>query len=204
MRTARDGEVEELTGNLEQPPAGSLSCPAEAALGAAPVATPEPTRMDLQWIQSLIQIMEGGDVTELELDDEQQGLRIRLRRGAPQPLATHGPMLGILPAGGVAAGAAPLPTTSPAAPAAAATRRSGTIEIKSPMVGTFYRAASPEAEPFVQVGARIGPESVICIVEAMKVMNEIKAEMNGEILEILVENGEPVEYGQPLFLVQAG
>ena len=74
--------------------------------------------------------------------------------------------------------------------------------IASPMVGTFYRSSSPDAEPFVQIGARIQAETPLCIIEAMKVMNEIKSEVSGEILEILVENGEPVEFGQPLFLVQ--
>jgi acetyl-CoA carboxylase biotin carboxyl carrier protein len=78
----------------------------------------------------------------------------------------------------------------------------GTLEITSPMVGTFYRSSAPDADPFVDVGVRIEEEDVICIIEAMKVMNEIKAEFGGEIVEILVENGEPVEFGQPLFLVQ--
>jgi acetyl-CoA carboxylase biotin carboxyl carrier protein len=70
------------------------------------------------------------------------------------------------------------------------------------MVGTFYRSASPDAEPFVKVGSRVNPDTVICIIEAMKVMNEIKAELSGEVLEVLAENGEPVEFGQPLFLVK--
>jgi len=83
-------------------------------------------------------------------------------------------------------------------------RPEGVIEITSPMVGTFYRTANPDAEPYVSVGARIGEESVVCIIEAMKVMNEIRAECAGEIVDILVENGEPVEFGQPLFLVKRG
>ena len=79
----------------------------------------------------------------------------------------------------------------------------GTIEIKSPMVGTFYRASSPGAKPFVDVGEEIHPGDVVCIIEAMKLMNEIKAEIGGHVVEILVENGEPVEFGQPLFLVKS-
>ena len=75
-------------------------------------------------------------------------------------------------------------------------------EIKSPMVGTFYRSPSPDSEPFVAEGQRIAAETVVCIIEAMKVMNEIRAECRGEVVEILVENGEPVEFGQPLFLVK--
>ncbi|MGB0333137.1 MAG: acetyl-CoA carboxylase biotin carboxyl carrier protein, partial [Planctomycetota bacterium] len=78
----------------------------------------------------------------------------------------------------------------------------GVEEITSPMIGTFYASPSPDADPFTAVGDRVGDESVVCIIEAMKVMNEIKAECSGEIVEILVENGEPVEYGQPLFLVK--
>ena len=72
------------------------------------------------------------------------------------------------------------------------------------MVGTFYRAASPDADPFVEVGQSVGDDTVICIIEAMKVMNEVKAETNGKIVEVLVENGEPVEFGQPLFLIEPG
>jgi acetyl-CoA carboxylase biotin carboxyl carrier protein len=89
-----------------------------------------------------------------------------------------------------------------AADAPAAPKELSGQPIPSPMVGTFYRAGSPEAEPFVSVGTRITPDKVLCIIEAMKVMNEIKAEVAGEIVEILAENGEPVEFGQPLFLVK--
>ena len=78
------------------------------------------------------------------------------------------------------------------------------VEIKSPMVGTFYRAPSPESPPYVQAGDRVNPETVLCIVEAMKLMNEIKAEMSGTIVDILVENGQPVEYGQPMFKIKKG
>src|SRR4029079_4692168 len=98
----------------------------------------------------------------------------------------------------VGGGHAPAPE-SPAKPAA---KEVVGTAIQSPMVGTFYRAGSPEAEPFVTVGMRITPDKVLCIIEAMKVMNEIKSEVWGEVLEILAENGEPVEFGQPLFLVK--
>ncbi len=158
--------------------------------------------MDLELIQSLILMMDRGEVSELEIEDEQAGLRIKLRRGAPLAMAAPPPVVGIVHSAPIAApvplpGApAPESTSGPDAPS-----RAGAVEIKSPMVGTFYRASSPETEPFASVGTHIGAEMVVCIIEAMKVMNEIKAEMNGEILEILVENGDPVEYGQPLFLV---
>jgi acetyl-CoA carboxylase biotin carboxyl carrier protein len=85
------------------------------------------------------------------------------------------------------------------APPASAT---GEIEVKSPMIGTFYRAPSPEAASYVEMGTEINPESVVCIIEAMKVMNEIKAEVKGIITQVLVENGKPVEFGQPLFKVR--
>src|SRR5207247_9643674 len=90
----------------------------------------------------------------------------------------------------------PAPAAAPAKPVARG------IEIPSPMVGTFYRSPSPDAAPYVEVGDRIGKDTPVCSVEAMKAMNEIKAEVEGEILEILVQNGEPVEFGQPLFLVR--
>lgn len=164
--------------------------------------------MDLKLVKALVRIMKGGDVRELELEDSNAGTRVRIKRGAD----TEGgsPVVQLL--GG--AGAVPAGPAMPyaAAPAAAETEApaeggglpAGTQEVPSPMVGTFYRAASPEAENFVEVGARVTADSTICIIEAMKVMNEIKAEVTGEIVEILVENGEPVEHGQPLFLVKTG
>ena len=156
--------------------------------------------MDLKLIQRLIQIMKKGGLGELELEDQKEGLRVRLKRGAegaaPAPLVhlMHAP---------AAAGAhhAPAPGSVPAAASEAAA--GGAHTIASPMVGTFYRTPSPEAEPFVRVGSRIEVDKTLCIIEAMKVMNEIKSEIAGEILEILVENGEPVEFGQPLFLIKS-
>ncbi len=99
-----------------------------------------------------------------------------------------------------AAPALPASGSTPAAPEKPAAPKG--VTINSPMVGTFYRSASPEADPFVRVGMRIEVDRTLCIIEAMKVMNEIKAEIAGEVLDILVENGEPVEFGQPLFLVK--
>ena len=172
--------------------------------------------MQIRLIQRLVALMQRGDVTELELEDSNAGLRVRLRRGqeapaggmpvvhvtqasgaaAPVPMGPIG--LAAMPTAGVAAAAGGPGEAAPAAPAAPA----GT-PFPSPMVGTFYRASSPEAEPFVQVGSTFGPDSTLCIIEAMKVMNEIKAESSGRIVQILVANGEPVEFGQPLFLIQA-
>jgi acetyl-CoA carboxylase biotin carboxyl carrier protein len=160
--------------------------------------------MDLKLIQRLIALMNRGGLAEIDLEDAQSGLKLRLKResAAPPPQA---PMVHFLQGG--SGGSAPQMHASALAPAAAAPEAPVKKEaigtpIPSPMVGTFYRAGSPEAEPFVSVGKRITPDSVLCIIEAMKVMNEIKSEVSGEILEVLVENGEPVEFGQPLFLVK--
>ena len=159
--------------------------------------------MDVKLIQKLVKLMQDGEVFELEREDDKAGTRLRLRRGRPESPAPAMPMVHVMHAGG-----GPLPAASPmpvaAAPAAAPEKPpvERGITIPSPMVGTFYRSASPEAEPFTRVGSRIEPDKTLCIIEAMKVMNEIKAELAGEILEVLVENGEPVEFGQPLFLVK--
>ena len=168
--------------------------------------------MDLKLIQRLMAMMKRGGVAELDIEDPATGMKLRLKReGAASPsqapviqlvqggapaMMHASPMMGMPMSSG---GAAP----ASGAPAEPAPRKEpvGT-PFPSPMVGTFYRSASPESEPFVQVGKRVNPDSTLCIIEAMKVMNEIKSEMTGEIVEILVENGEPVEFGQPLFLVK--
>lgn len=155
--------------------------------------------MDLKLIRNLVRIMERGEVSDLEIDDQKAGLRIHLKRGE-----THAPVPGA-PVVMVPSSQAPLGGPgwgNLEEPDEETTRPAGVEEITSPMVGTFYRAASPGADNFTETGQRIDDESVVCIIEAMKVMNEIKAEMRGEVVEILVESGEPVEFGQPLFLVK--
>lgn len=162
--------------------------------------------MDLKLIRNLVRIMERGEVDELEIEDDKAGLRVHLRRGpsggyaAPSVMMMQGGQQPALPAGGGA------PVSGGDAGASAATeapaRAAGVEEITSPMIGTFYASPSPDADPFTRVGDRVGDDSVVCIIEAMKVMNEIKAETSGEIVEVLVENGEPVEFGQPLYLVK--
>jgi acetyl-CoA carboxylase biotin carboxyl carrier protein len=163
--------------------------------------------MDLKLIQKLIRMMKNDGLGELELEDQKSGLRVRLKRAgeAPQPPA---PLVQLMHGAVPPPAAAPPPLGGPSLPAAAAgdatpaqAAPAGT-PIVSPMVGTFYRSPSPDAEPFVGVGTKISVDSRLCIIEAMKVMNEIKSEIEGEILEILAENGEPVEFGQPLFLVK--
>ncbi len=159
--------------------------------------------MDFKLIQRLALLMQQVELTELELDDPKSGARLRLERGPKvQPGATpvvHLSHLGAPApmAAPAAVAAAPAPSAAPA-PAAAPEGK----PIQSPMVGTFYRSPSPEAEPFVQRGTSVKPDTVICIIEAMKVLNEIRAETSGVIVDVLVENGQPVEFGQPLFLIR--
>ena len=127
---------------------------------------------------------------------EKEGFRLKLQRGAPASQATiAAPAAAGAPAKGAVAGAEP-------APAVKAVESVPMKEIVSPMVGTFYRAASPDAPPFIEVGKPVTEDTVVCIIEAMKVMNEIKAETSGVIAEVLADNGKPVQFGQALFRVR--
>ena len=153
--------------------------------------------MDIKDIKAIIDLMKKNSITEFEL--ERQDSKIRLKRGpnggVPAVQYEDTAVAGVPPA--VIAGPSPGAPASIPAPAA-----TGEIEIKSPMIGTFYRAPSPEAASYVEVGAEINQETVVCIIEAMKVMNEIKAEVKGVVTQVLVENAKPVEFGQPLFKVR--
>jgi acetyl-CoA carboxylase biotin carboxyl carrier protein len=154
--------------------------------------------VDLKDIKAIIDLMKKNSITEFEL--ERQDSKIRLKRGlnGGSSSATDDP----LP---VMAMPMAAPQTAPAQAASAPAAQqaaTGEIEIKSPMIGTFYRAPSPEAGSYAEVGSEVNPDSVVCIIEAMKVMNEIKAEVKGTITQILVENAKPVEFGQPLFKVR--
>ena len=150
--------------------------------------------MNLDEIKSILQLMEANKLVEFEYEDE--GRRLKLRRQDDRVVTTAVPM--------AAPAAAPLSAPTSAAPAAVPepARPSNLTEFKSPLVGTFYRSAKPDSDPFVNVGDEINPEKVICIIEAMKVMNEIKAEMGGIVREILVKNGQAVEFGEPMFLIE--
>jgi len=165
--------------------------------------------MDLNDVERLMRLMKEHDLVEIELEDPEQGSRIRLKKATPEthhhPVLT--PTLAVPAAAPVGLAAVAAPAAAPAASAPAEDPaeeddRSNLLEVPSPMVGSFYRSPSPDADSFVEVGDRIDEESVVCIIEAMKVMNEIKAEVSGELVEILVENGEAVEFGQPLFLLR--
>ncbi|MCG3147472.1 MAG: Biotin carboxyl carrier protein of acetyl-CoA carboxylase [Verrucomicrobiae bacterium] len=154
--------------------------------------------MELDQIKAIITMMKENDLSEFSM--EQDGLKIRIKRGPEgfQPTVTvAAPAPIALPVAPVPTPAAPAP--APAAPAAAPT---DIKYITSPMVGTFYRAAAPDAPPYAEPGKAVEDESVVCIIEAMKVMNEIKADLKGVIVECLVENAKPVEFGQKLFAVR--
>ncbi len=158
-------------------------------------ATPSGDIFDVKRVRRLVELMKEHDLAEVDLRQGEQ--RIRIRRGA-EPLVTSAPS-GYQTPSSAHAPTAPHSTTSAATSPASDDR--GMQEIKSPMVGTFYTAANPESPPFVKVGDHVGPESVVCIIEAMKVFNEIPAEVSGQIAAVLVENNTPVEFGQPLFKV---
>jgi acetyl-CoA carboxylase biotin carboxyl carrier protein len=155
---------------------------------------------DVQRIRELIEIMRENDLVEIDIkhgDDQ-----LSLRRAQPaQVVPFSGPIMAPMPAGLPQPPAAEGQAT-PTAPAAASQPQENLLEIKSPIVGTFYEAPSPDSDPYVEVGSRIDPQSVVCIIEAMKVMNEIKAEISGTVLERRVSNGQAVEYGQVLFKVR--
>lgn len=142
--------------------------------------------------------MKRSELTEFAVEEE--GFKLKIRRGTTTgtPVITQGQASNSpfsLPMEG--------PAAAPQAPAAAvAKEETGVVYIKSPMVGTFYRAPSPESKSFVEIDSKVTETSVVCIIEAMKIMNEIQAEVKGTIIEMLVENGQPVEYGQRLFKVK--
>lgn len=160
--------------------------------------------MDLNYLKRIIKLLDSSDIAELEIEEE--GTRLRLSKPRPK----------------IAAGISPVAVAPQHIPqvlipeAAAKTESGGTaaelttnepkseniFEVKSPMVGTFYRAPSPDADPYVSVGSTVSPGSVLCIIEAMKLMNEIESEVSGRIVKILVDNAQPVEYNQPLFHIE--
>lgn len=154
--------------------------------------------MDLKDIKAIIDLMKKNSISEFEM--EKQEFKIRLKRGGITPITIEEPAQVIYaPAGAPAALTAGTgPGHAQNAPVPASTE----IEIKSPMIGTFYRAPSPESAPYVDIGTEVGPETVVSIIEAMKVMNEIKSEVRGVVTQVLVENGKPVEFGQALFKVR--
>jgi len=163
--------------------------------------------MDLSLVKKLVKLLSESGVDEIEIEEEGKKIRIAKhphRAAAPVMWATEAlGQGGSMPA---ASGSAPVPTAvqaaAPAPAPLAAASSPDLTEIRSPIVGTFYRAPAPDAAPFVQVGTDIQPGTVLCIVEAMKLMNEIESDVAGRVAKVMVENGQPVEYDQVLFLIQ--
>jgi len=145
--------------------------------------------MKIEDIRQLVDLMVANDLTELNITDGDA--KVSLKRGAE-----------VVPAAAPIAAAPAAPSAPPAAPSAEPAPAENLREIRSPMVGTFYTASSPDSDPFVAVGEVVSDETVVCVLEAMKVMNEIKAECSGTVAEICVRNAQPVEFGQVLFRVK--
>jgi acetyl-CoA carboxylase biotin carboxyl carrier protein len=162
-----------------------------AATGAKATGPAGP--MNVDFLQQLVNLMSSNDLNTVDLRDS--GRRIILKRGAAQVFTTSA-----APTGGYAPAAHPAPAT--AAASTPVDENVGLVAIKSPMVGTFYSASSPDAKPFVQVGSTVDEETDVCVIEAMKVFNNIKAETRGSIAKIMVTNGQTVEFGTVLFLVK--
>ena len=163
--------------------------------------------MDIKQIKAIISMMADNNLSEFSM--EQDGLKIRIRRGAdgmPQ-VVTSAPAVvasapAVIPASPAPAPAAAAPAAASSGGEAAAAEESGLEYITSPIVGTFYGAASPDSPNYIEKGQDVDEDTVVCIIEAMKVMNEIKAELKGKIVDVLVENAKPVEFGQKLFSVR--
>lgn len=152
-------------------------------------------------LHQLLALLGDSDIQELKLEGDDFRLEVRRNLPGVPPAAVYQPAASPPQVLSVPA-AAPLPATPSAPPPAAAASRSDLLEVTAPMVATFYRAAAPGEAPFVEVGARIKVGQTVCILEAMKLMNELESEVGGEIVEILVENGTPVEFGQVLMRVR--
>jgi acetyl-CoA carboxylase biotin carboxyl carrier protein len=156
--------------------------------------------MDLRKLKTLIDLVSESNISELEIT-EAEG-KVRIVKGGTAAAAVQYVQAMPAPAAAVAAPGAAVPAAAAAAaPAAAPAEPQGHV-VKSPMVGTFYRSSSPGAAPFVEVGAQVKEGDTICIIEAMKILNEIEADKSGTVTQILGENGQAVEYGQPLFIIE--
>ena len=155
--------------------------------------------MDIRKVKKLIELLEASSVDEIEIKEGEESVRIS--RNTAAPIAMAAPVAAPpMPAPVAPVAAAPAPAPAPAAPEAAAP--SAANAVKSPMVGTFYRSPSPDAAPFVEVGQSVRAGDVLCIVEAMKMMNQIEADRAGTVTAVHAENGEPVEFDQPLITVE--
>jgi acetyl-CoA carboxylase biotin carboxyl carrier protein len=154
--------------------------------------------MDLRKLKKLIDLVQESGIAELEVTEGEE--KVRIVRGGPGEIVVSAPPPQYI-AAPMAAAPAPAPAAAPAAPAAEPAVPAGHV-VKSPMVGTFYRAASPGAKPFIEVGDTVKAGQTICIIEAMKLLNEIESDKDGVVKAVLAENGQPVEYGEPLVVIE--
>jgi len=156
--------------------------------------------VDIADLKEILRILEAQDITEFEL--EQDGVKLRVCRASASASAAMAPAVAYLAAPAPAVPATlPPAVAAPVAPAAAEPAENGTV-VKSPIVGTFYRSPDPNAQVFVSVGDKVKVGQILCIIEAMKLMNEIESELAGEVVKVHPENGQPVQYGDPLFTIR--
>jgi acetyl-CoA carboxylase biotin carboxyl carrier protein len=152
--------------------------------------------IDIRKLKELVRLMVENDLTELDIRDEQETVTVKRPGVHAAPQVVAAPMMAA-PVAALPAASAPAAAAAPAAPA-----KEVLPAIESPMVGTFYAAPGPDKSPFVSVGSKVGPDTTVCLIEAMKIFNEIKAETSGTVEEVLVKSGQPVEFGQPLFRIR--
>jgi len=160
--------------------------------------------MDIEKIKELLKLLEESEIDELSLEIEDESGEIKLRKGRPEGATTIYNNIAPSPMGAPVPQGGQQPSTAQAVTSQAdeeADEFAGMVEITSPIVGTFYRAPAPDADPYVKVGEQIEEGQVVCIVEAMKLMNEIQSEVSGRVAKILVENAQPVEFGQVMFII---
>ena len=156
--------------------------------------------MDLNLIRKLVKIVDTSGITDLEIEED--GLRIKVAKKIRNKQANSQPQM-MVQSESIAAPTPPAAVTEEKAPAEKSEEPTDNFhKINSPIVGTFYKAPAPDADPYIQVGDSVSPGTVLCVVEAMKLMNEIESDVSGKVVKILVENGKPVEYNQPLFFIE--
>ncbi|MCW2277330.1 acetyl-CoA carboxylase biotin carboxyl carrier protein [Heliophilum fasciatum] len=192
--------VQEIVSTVTQPAGAASTGTARATVPTSrgPAKKGE-LQVNIQDVKELIQLINGADITEVQLETE--GVKVMIRKGQTVA-AAHEAAAPIAAAAPVAPAVAAVPAAEPAKAAADLANNPNVVSITAPMVGTFYCAPAPDARPYVEVGSKVDISTTVCIIEAMKLMNEIEAEVKGTIVQILVENGAPVEYGQTLFLVE--
>ena len=163
--------------------------------------------MDIRKVKKLIELLESSGVDEIEIHEGEESVRVTRRRDPPAAPVHHyhavpavAPLPAVYPPAG---GSAPDISTAPGAEVEAGDQLPPGYVVTSPMVGTFYQASSPGSKPFVSIGQRVAPGDTLCIIEAMKILNQIESEVAGEVKAIIAENGHPVEYGEPLFVIDA-